>query len=139
MAWLGTVLWVTGASYLVVSEHTFWNNYSPAALLYVFIVVAGAAGFAFVRFQFKRRERAAAWSNSCLRVAATWARTAPTEDEIEPAEVEPGIWFPRAVTDEATRQLNSWRGFNGPRRSEYLAYLIMAVFAIMVIVRAATG
>lgn len=51
---------------------------------------------------------------------------------------EEGIEFPRAVTEEAMRQLDGWRGFNGPRRSEYLAYLVMAAFAIMVIVRAAT-
>ena len=139
MAWLGTALWVSGAAYLLGAKAPLWKNDLPAGLVYALIVTAAAAGFAFVWFQFRGRERGAAWSNACITVAARWATTGPTERELEPMPFKKErIEFPRAVTEEATRQLDGWRGFNGPRRSEYLAYLVMAAFAIMVIVRATT-
>lgn len=139
MAWVGTALWMTAASYLLVQEPRFWNMYSQKWLVYAAIATALIAGFAFVRFQFKRREQAAAYSNACMNVAARWLTRSPTEKELLPDPVEKGIEFPAAVTAEVKSQLESWRGFEGPRVSEYLTYFVMAVFAIMVIVRVATA
>jgi hypothetical protein len=143
MAWLGTALWVTGGTYLLVVDKPLWKNDLPALLVYFFIGVTAVAGFAFVRFQFRRRERGAAWSNACITIAARrWMTTGPTARELQPMPFEDeGIEFPRAVTEEAKRQVDGWRGFrgfNGPKLSEYLAYLVMALIAIMVVVRAAS-
>jgi hypothetical protein len=140
MAWLGTALWITGAASFVLVPQNSWNGYSPKGLLYTAMITAGAAGFAFVRFQFKRREMAAALSNACINVATTWISNGPTAKDLEARSVDKGINVPSAVADEVKDQLETWKQswFAGPRFSEYLTYVVMAVFAVMVIIRAAS-
>jgi hypothetical protein len=140
MAWLGAVLWITATSYLLVQDSKFWGTYSLKWLLYLWIIAAFVVAMAFVRFQFRGRERAAAYTNACVNVAARWLSAKPNQGDLEPTEVRIERWisFPAAVTREVEEQLKNWRSFKGPRITEYLTYFVMAVSTFMLIVRMAT-
>lgn len=109
MAFAVTVLYLTGASALLVGK-PFWMAFSRTLFLWlVFMIFVTSAGvIAFVAWQLTRRRWASDIVSACMTLVTRWVTRPPTLAELQPASlrrpwgagVEGAVVFPQALADE---------------------------------------
>jgi hypothetical protein len=135
-----------GAAVPVVVGPAFWAHYSlPHMVVFVLFLLASAAGaIIYVRWQLRRRERAACIAAACVTVLSRWLTRPPTEADLQPERIAPlvaavstrGVEFPAALAQE----------FNEVERQRPRLWLptkvtlgLMILWAAIVFVKAVTS
>jgi len=132
MGFTAAALYLASATAVVGQAPALWEWKVPHLLLEILLAVSCLAGFAFVVWQLRLREKAADIVLACTTVATTLLSSESPLDST-PASYK-GLTFPKVLVDELD-SVGRRRGLlEGPRVSEFITYVVMLVWTICALV-----
>lgn len=141
MAYAATALYLVGTATLLIQEPALWKTFPSPTLLFVLLSATAIIAFLFVGWQLRMRLFAADIVKACDNLLGKWLTNSPNASDLEMTVYQrggrPNREFPAAVVKELNKLDAQRKWLQGPTNAELFTYLIMLIWTVLVVWRAA--